>query len=427
MSTIRFSTFAIAILLAGFCLRAVVANWWQDRLDASGQQFGMGDSEGYWVLAKTIVAGEAYQYNGPDASVFRTPIYPWMLSWVIRTSRPERAVRNARYFGSALGMLAVGIGMGVVARYYDRVAALVFGGLTMCYPGGVTTSVLVLAEAPFMPMMFIVLSALALANRCPTHSMRWTAVAGVVSGIAILTRPSWLLFMPFYYAIRILGNGQRLREFKHAVVAGICIAIVMSPWWVRNYQVTGHFVLTTLQVGASLYDGLHPGATGASDTGMVFSGKFAERLRAEDGRSEGELGNFEYRLNARLASAAAAWAIANPTESAILAAKKIARTWTPVPSAAELPGGWPVRVAFAVGMLGIVVPAGWHLLRRRSLMGLGPFVVPALYFTLLHAIFVGSIRYRQPAVFALAVFAAPELVEWFRAGMRLRLTESPGG
>ena len=45
-------------------------------------------------------------------------------------------------------------------------------------------------------------------------------------------------------------------------------------------------------------------------------------------------------------------------------------------------------------------------------------VLPAIYFTLLHTIFVSSLRYREPAMFGLIVLAAAVLSETSKRGTR---------
>ena len=100
------------------------------------------------------------------------------------------------------------------------------------------------------------------------------------------------------------------------------------------------------------------------------------------------------------------WARAHPLRVAQLAGVKVLRTWNLWPNEPGL-SSWPVRIAVCctylpVLLLGIVgagrtIRLGW------------PYILcwlPALYFTLLHAVFVGSIRYRQPAMFGLIVLAA---------------------
>jgi len=176
----------------------------------------------------------------------------------------------------------------------------------------------------------------------------------------------------------------------------------MAPWWVRNYQVTGRFIATTLQMGPSLYDGLSPTATGASD--MTFTDEF-RRLEREQ-PTPGSHDTYEYRVNERTKQAAIDWVKKNPGRVCELAVIKFARLWNV----------WPNEPAFASPLIRIIVFVTYTPILIFGLIGFvitwrrgfdyAVLILPAIYLTMLHVIFVSSLRYRVPAMLCLMILAA---------------------
>ena len=187
------------------------------------------------------------------------------------------------------------------------------------------------------------------------------------------------------------------------MILGLIVA--MLPWWIRNLEVTGRFVPTTLQVGASLYDGLNPEATGASN--MDFVPRFWPKSRQRPiGRPASRS---EVRLDRRLRAEAIAWAWANPGRALQLAGVKFLRMWNIWPNEPRL-SSWPLRLAVLFTYTPLLFFAIIGALRT---LGRGwPYILcwlPAVYLTLLHVVFVSSIRYRGPAMLALLALAAGEI------------------
>ncbi len=197
------------------------------------------------------------------------------------------------------------------------------------------------------------------------------------------------------------------------------LVAAMAPWWVRNARVTGHFVPTTLQVGASLYDGLNPNATGASNL-EAFVRRFTEEEKsaeiAENAKNVAT-GNdchakepFEWRLDRRMRDAALAWSRANPGRVLQLAGVKFCRMWNLWPNEPRL-SSLPVRLAVFftyTPLLIFAIIGAWRTFAQGW-----PYVLcwlPAVYLTGLHVVFVSSLRYREPAMLALLALAAGEMV-----------------
>jgi hypothetical protein len=430
------------VLIVALGLRLAAGWWWQGRL--GDDRLGFGDSQSYWTLGRAIAQGQPYQ-TGPDSRVFRTPGYPLLLAPIFVLLGGEPSVLWARAENAVCGSLAVGGVWWMARRLYSSPAGWWGGWMAALYPGAVALGALVLSEAPF--------SALMLAQLC-LWTAAWQAgsigkaatlslLTGLTAGAATLVRPSWLLFTPLALVVAVIfgstgkasgtrskasgtrskasgtwgeasGTRRHWQSQWHTAVLGAAmlagLGLAMAPWWVRNARVTGHFVPTTLQVGASLYDGLNPMATGASNMDFVAPMSEAERRHPAVGGRPAD--SFEYRLDRRMTHEALSWAWAHPGRAVELAAVKLVRLWNLWPNERRF-SGWPIRVAVALGYLPILVLglAGAVGSFRRG----WPYVLcwlPAAYFTLLHVVFVSSIRYREPAVLALMVLAAGRILDF---------------
>jgi len=397
----------LACLLAlALVLRIAAGYWWQGRLPP-GVQFEFGDSDAYWTLGRQLANGQPYQYGSPDASVFRTPGYPLLLAGLSHVAGDEPPILWARWLSALLGTLAVAAVYGLGRVLFDARTGIVAALIATFYPGAIGNSVFILAEAPFCPLMVAQLIALAASwqAKTPARANCLAALAGMAAGAATLMRPGWLLFTPFVLGVGLVFSRERLKHLRLGVCSCLGLALMMAPWTVRNYQVTGHFVATTLQAGASLYDGLNPKADGGSEM------SFVPRFEAEE-RQRGVADEpFEYRLDRRLRNAAWSWAASHPFRVAELAAIMFLRLWNVWPNDAQF-RSWPLRMVTMISYAPVLALAIWGTWKMRHRGW--PVVLawlPAIYLTLLHLVFVSSIRYREPAMLSLIALAAAAIVQ----------------
>lgn len=405
----------LAILLAAFCVRASVAAYWHAKAESEQRLFRLGDSHSYWILAGHVARGEPYEYGSSDSKIFRAPAYPILLAPFTLYSDEAQGVWYARLAGCLLGTVAVTLVMIIGRRLGGWTAGCWAGALAAVYPGAVGMSVVVLSEAIFCPLMLANILAwqIAYCANSRTTIVHASCVAGIAAGLGILARPSWLLFAPLLAGIGIVCGRNRYRHWLIFVISALACSLAMSPWWIRNAFITGRFVPTTLQVGPSLYDGLHAGATGGSDEGMSFAVEHANRLLAEDSAGqaspESALAHndvFEYRLNKRLTRLAWEWSVDNPGQALWLAGVKFSKVWSLWPDGKEVGSTW-LRLALTGGCLAVMslaIAGSRRLLVRSGWLAMICWL-PTIYFTVLHMVFVGSVRYREPAILTATVLA----------------------
>jgi 4-amino-4-deoxy-L-arabinose transferase-like glycosyltransferase len=418
MRWLRANAVLVAILAVALALRLAAGAWWQSRLPP-GEKFGFGDSDSYWALGRAIAEGKPYQYG--DALVFRTPGYPLVLAPLFWIGGEEPPTGWGFAESSILGTAAVGGVYWLARNLFDRRAALIAAGIAAVYPGAISQGALVLSEAPLMPLVLAQLALWGLASRSESKRRAiWLSLAaGAVAGLATLMRPSWLLFTPLAAVVAMVTSRDRKRSLMLSATTLAGLIVAMLPWWIRNCRVTGHFVPTTLQVGASLYDAVRPRADGSSNMAFVETLTADQRVRDWIARPAPAPETFEHRLDQRMFESATAFVVNNPSRALNLAGAKFLRTWNIWPNEPGL-RAWPLRLAVAATYVPLLVLGLWGAI-RFSKRG-WPYILcwlPVPYFALLHMIFVGSIRYREPAMIALIPLAAGVVSElWLRKSLR---------
>jgi hypothetical protein len=231
---------------------------------------------------------------------------------------------------------------------------------------------------------------------------------------AILVRQS-ALFLPLLVAVAgaLVNRGAGTpyhRRWPLPVGATVVLLtfLVLLPWAWRNKRVVGEWVWTTTNGGISAYDGLNPDATGASDQSFVASMPELRRMSEVD-------------RSAYLSEQAKEFARRQPRRVAELAAAKAARMWSPVPLSQEY-GGWKYRTVGLVYSVPLYLACVVGISRRTTLPRAAKvlLLIPAIYFTAVHMLSVGSLRYRIPAEPPMAVLAASAVVlpaaGWKRSG-----------
>ena len=416
----------VLVLEIALALRVVAADAveWYVRHGDPTRLCVFPDTVSYWELARTIRAGGPYEVvEWADIPHFalRTPGYPLVLA-ACQALFGERTLA-VRLVQAVLGTLSVYLVYRLARQFARpensdadpdglpaqrrRTVPLVAAALAAVNPHYLLMSSLILSEAVFEPLMLASLLGLAVlwpdssagADVRPTG---WRAKllalgVGAAAAAAVLVRPSWALFVPAMLAAWIVASRRDRRSLaasmRGAVLCTIGVVAVMSPWWVRNARVFGRFVPTALWMGASLYDGLNPRATGASDMDDFLKDPEIWPLDEQD-------------QDAELTRRAIAFAQEQPMRVLVLAAIKVGRYWSPWPNAARLRSA-VVTVGSSVvelPLFGLIAAGLWD--RRRDPRAWVLLAGPLLYFCALHMAFASSMRYRIPAEMPALALAA---------------------
>ncbi|MGH2953119.1 MAG: ArnT family glycosyltransferase [Solirubrobacterales bacterium] len=422
----RVPNVAWAILVVALVLRLAVAE------TVAGQLPTGADERAYTTIAASVADGDGFpgeaELLGGGPSALSPPGYPYFLGGVFLLSGDS--VTAARVVQALLGTVTVAL-VGLIAWQVFRRREVALAGMAIAaiYPPLLVISAPLMTESLLLPLM---LGAVAAALRYRDQGgLRWAIAAGVLGGLAMLTKDIGAIVLLVVAAAIWARPRLSMATIRAPALALAAAAVVALPWTIRN---------------ASEFDSLIPVS---NKLGIALAGSYNEQARADPDHvwlppaQLPELNRVfldpeldEAETARELESRALEFAADHPGYPVALAFQNLRRllqlqTSSPTASDAEWMGYggqaagtttfsaifWSSAISFAV-LLALVVLA---VIRGHARI-VPPFIlVLALLVVVPLLLIAAGPRFRLPADLLLIIVAAPAAAELASSGVaRLR-------
>jgi hypothetical protein len=249
------------------------------------------DEREYLALARSVARGEGFRYPADEPSpgtaqqFGRAPGYPLFLATLGLTTPVDHAPRRVQIAQASVGALGIWLIAAIAGRAAGPRAAVAGAAIAAVYPPLIWMPAYVLSETLFSTLALA--AALAKPPRhledrgsriedrgsvsSPILGLRSSILGAVLTGLAILTRPTMLFFVPLA-ALWFLWRHRPADAIVFVVVSVLCVA----PWTIRNHHVYGRWIAVASEGGVTFWTGNHPLARGDGDLAANLDIKRAE-------------------------------------------------------------------------------------------------------------------------------------------------------
>jgi len=215
-------------------------------------------ADGYDLIAWNLVQGNGYRmFPDTSSTMLRTPGFVLLLSLIFAVfGKSLVAVQIVNVVFSSMTAVLTRIlsrkaGLSPTAA---TIAALVFffhPGVLVAESRGGLECMLTLCLAASVLYALIAMERQKLAD---------FAIAGIVNGLAMLVKSSVAPVLPvlFLYSMWRTPDGfVRSKLLAGIAICGLTTVLVMTPWVVRNYRLSGEFIPTMTVSGLVAYQGIY--------------------------------------------------------------------------------------------------------------------------------------------------------------------------
>jgi 4-amino-4-deoxy-L-arabinose transferase-like glycosyltransferase len=391
----RFPSFLFSMVLVALAIRLVVIVFLlPEQLEPQRDHWHFGYEAGR--IARSIVQGHGFssplfEPTGPTA--WMTPVYPYLVAGVFKlfgtyTKLSAIVLLSLNALMSALVCVLVFL----IARISFGERAAKWSGWAWAFcPYAIYFPVERIWETWLATLLLCVLFLMTLNLENENKFWTWAAF-GLLWGLAALTSPALLSVLPFLAGWVIFRRDRRGQPwFAVNVVAAVTFLAVISPWFVRNYEVFHRVVPFRDNMGIVLRLGTK-GTT--SHWGPYELGPWHNQQEWDEFKQLGELGYMDKKKRQAIE-----FIRANPGWYAWASVRRAIYLWT---------GYWsldraylseepldPPNILFCTALT-VLALLGLRRALRADCAGTLPYALVLFAFPLIYYITSPEVYYRRP-------------------------------
>lgn len=213
-------------------------------------------TDDYDLIAENLINGHGYRvYADTSETMLRSPGFVLVLAAIFALcGKSLLAVQVAQYLMSAVTSLVTYL---ISQRLFScRPVSLLAGGLFLFHPVSMMSDTRAGTDTTLT--LCLTVTIWLLFRAIDRRRVGDFALLGLALGYTMLVKASVALIFPFVFLFLILPPVTRSRFWRlvgnFAVTAAVA-AVVMAPWVIRNFEISGKFIPTMTVAGLAIFQG----------------------------------------------------------------------------------------------------------------------------------------------------------------------------
>jgi 4-amino-4-deoxy-L-arabinose transferase-like glycosyltransferase len=375
-------------------------------------------TDGYDALAANLVAGNGYRfYPETSLTLMREPGYPIVLAGLLLAF--GSTFLAVKLTNVVLALATAWLIMRLARRISsNRILQIAPPILFLFHPATLIAESRGGVEIlfTFLVMAFM----LAAYKAIETNNWSRYALAGAVLGLTVLVRSTPMLFPAFLFAYLLVIQNHRVPRLtiaRNIAIMIVAMVAMLSPWIIRNYNLTGRFVPTADVLGVSAHAGQYICTHFAGDEPWVLLDRDASRERSKLALEQGyqfKDGYYqafystedELKFSGFLAHRVFGTYKENPALCAKCMAYNLFNFWfagkSRISTTMNVVVQLPYLILAAIGIVACV--------KNKKFLTIGPFVLFIVYVVAVYVPILAQARYSVPLIPFLSLLSAIALV-----------------